>query len=192
MPVAVKGVSKMRSALRKVDPNLYKAMNAEIRPELAGMAKEAKLLVPKYLLEGAMARGTEPVSRTSRARAFPTFDQTQVRKGLTYSMGRQKKQYNGWQSVYSLLNKSAMGAILETAGRLNPNGSSDSQSNNPNAGEQFIARANQISSLKQFGKGRKAQGRLAFAAAANNQGKAIAAIMDAIKRTEALFRSQSA
>jgi hypothetical protein len=191
MPVAIKGANETRRALRKFDPDLYKSLNAEIRPELSGMIKEAKSLVPRYYLQGAMSDGKERVSRTSRNRAFPTFDQTQVRKGLTYSMGRQKRQRNGWQSLYSLLNKSAMGAIIETAGRLNPNGSSASQSNNPHAGEQFIARANQISSLKQFGKGRKAQGRLAFAAASNNQGRAVASIMDAIERAEAIYRSRT-
>lgn len=192
MPVAVKGVSKMRSALRKVDPNLYKSLNAEIRPELAGMVKEARRKVPNYFLHGAMDTGTEPVSRTSRARAFPKYNAVQIRRGLTYSMGRQKKQNNGWQSVYSLLNKSAMGAIIETAGRLNPNGDPNSKSNDPQAGERFIRYTDSVSGLKQFGKGRKAQGRLAFAAASENQGKSIAAIMDAIKRAEALFRSETA
>lgn len=191
MPVAVQGVSKMRSALRKVDPDLYKSLNAEIRPQLAGMIKQAKNSLPDYFLLGAMDTGTQPKSRTSRTRAFPKYNSVEIRHGLTYSMGRQKKQRNGWQSVYSLLNKSAMGAIIETAGRLNTNGDPQSQSNDPQAGERFIRYADGISGLKQFGKGRKAQGRLAFAAAANNQGKSIAAIMDAIKRTEALFRSNS-
>lgn len=191
MPVAIKGANETRRALRKFDPDLYKSLNAEIRPELSGMVKQAKNLVPQYFLSGAMDSGKERQSRTSRTRAFPTFDQTQVRKGLTYSMGRQKRQRNGWQSLYSLLNRSAMGAIIETAGRLNPNGSSTSQSNNPHAGEQFIAKANQISTLKQFGKGRKAQGRLAFAAASHNQGRAVASIMDAIERAEAIYRSRT-
>jgi hypothetical protein len=91
--------------------------------------------------------------------------------------------------MYSLLNKSAMGAIIETAGRLHPAGDPASQSNNPNAGRAFIERANQISGLKQVGKGRKNQGRLAFAAVADNMGKAKAAIVDAIQRAEAKYRS---
>lgn len=191
MPVAVKGVDKMRRALRQLDPNVYKALNNEIRPVLSGMTQDAKMMVPKYFLSGAMDTGKQPVSRTSRARAFPKYDAMQIRRGLTYSMGRQKRQANGWQSLYSLLNKSAMGAIIETAGRLNADGSSTSQSNDPQAGQRFIGEANQISSLKQFGKGRKQQGRLAFAAAANNQGRAISAIMASIQKAEAIFRSQT-
>jgi len=189
MPVAVKGLVETQRALRKFDPDLYKAMQAEIRPELSGMTREAKSLVPRYFLSGAMSDGSERQSRTSRSRAFPTYDNVQIRRGLTYSMGRQKRQRNGWQSMYSLLNKSAMGAIVETAGRLNPGGDSRSQSNNPNAGAQFIDRANQISRPKQVGKGRKNQGRLAFAAVADNMGRAKAAIVDAIERAEAKYRS---
>jgi hypothetical protein len=189
MPVAVRGLVETQRALRKFDPDLYKALQAEIRPELSGMAREAKSLVPKYYLSGAMSDGKERQSRTSRSRAFPTYDNAQIRRGLTYSMGRQKRQRNGWQSMYSLLNKSAMGAIIETAGRLHPAGDPASQSNNPNAGRAFIERANQISGLKQVGKGRKNQGRLAFAAVADNMGKAKAAIVDAIQRAEAKYRS---
>lgn len=191
MPVEVKGVSKMRSALRKIDPNVYKALNNEIRPVLSGMVRDARMMVPQYFLSGAMNNGKESVSRTSRKRAFPKYDAMEIRRGLTYSMGRQKGQDNGWQSLYSLLNKSAMGAIIETAGRLHPNGDPKSQSNDPQAGERFIRHADGISSLKHFGKGRKQQGRLAFAAAANNQGKAIASIMASIQKAEAIFRSQT-
>ena len=191
MPVAVKGVSKMRSALRKVDPDLYKSLNAEIRPELAGMTRQARKKVPGSFLSGATNDGAPRVSRTGRKLAFPTYDNTQIRRGLTYSMGRQKKQSNGWQSVYSLLNKSAMGVVLEWAGRL-PHSRDVNRSNNPNARQQFIDAADaEIGRMKQFGKGRANLGRIAYAAAAENQGKAIAAIMDAIKRTEALFRSNS-
>lgn len=184
MPVVVKGADEVRRALRKFSPDLYKEMNKEIRPVLSGMVRQAKSLVPSYYLSGAMSDGQERVSRTSRTRAFPTYDNTQIRKGLTYSMGRQKKQMNGWQSLYSLLNKSAMGAIIETAGRLNANGSSQSQSNNPQAGQQFIDRANRISNFKQVGKGRKNQGRLAFAAVHDNFGRAQAQIREAIKTAE--------
>lgn len=190
MPVAVKGLVETQRALRKFDPDLYKAMQAEIRPELSGMARKAKSLVPKYFLSGSMSDGSERQSRIDgRKRAFPTYDNVEIRRGLTYSMGKQKRQRNGWQSMYSLLNKSAMGAIVETAGRKNPYGDPESQSNNPNAGRQFIDRANQISGFKQVGKGRKNQGRLAFAAVADNMGRARAAIMDSIERAEAKFRS---
>jgi hypothetical protein len=191
MPVEVKGVNEMRRALAKFSPDLYKAVNSEIRPELAGMARDAKNLVPGSFLSGSMNEGQERKSRTSRSRAFPIYDSTTIRRGLTYSMGRKRGTRSGWSSLYSLLNKSAMGSIIETAGRLFPNGSPYSQSNNPQAGRQFIDAANQISSMKSFGKGRKNQGRLAYAAASNNQGKALAAIMDALQRAQKMFEART-
>jgi hypothetical protein len=191
MPVEVKGVDEMRRALAKFSPDLYKAVNSEIRPILAGMARDAKNLVPQSFLSGSMNDGKERQSRTSRKRAFPTYDPTIIRRGLTYSMGKKRGTRSGWATLYGLLNKSAMGSIIETAGRLSPNGSQYSQSNNPRAGQQFIDVSNRISTLKSFGKGRKNQGRLVYAAASDNQGKALAAIMDALQRAQRMFESRT-
>lgn len=189
MPVAVKGLVETQRALRKVSPDLFKELQGEIRPELSTMVREAKQKVPASFLSGAMSDGSIRQSRTGKKSAFPTYDNTQIRKGLTYSMGKQKRQSNGWQALYSLLNKSAMGVVIEWAGRL-PNSRTASQSNNPNARQQFIDAVDvEVGSLKQFGKSRAGRGRVAFAAAAENQGKAIAAIMDAIGKAEAKFRS---
>jgi len=186
MPVVIKGADEVRRALRKFDPDLYKEMNKEIRPVLSGMVRQAKALVPTYFLSGAMSDGSEAVAKASGGRGFPKYDSTSIRKGLTYSMGRQKRQRNGWQSLYSLLNKSAMGVIVEWAGRRNANGAPDSRSNNPHAGQQFIDRANQIGSLKQVGKGRQNQGRIAFAAVHDNFNRAVSNIKDAIDRAQSI------
>lgn len=191
MPVEVKGVNEMRRALAKFSPDLYKAINSEIRPELAAMARDAKNLVPASFLSGTESQGQERKSRTSRTRAFPVYDSAIIRRGLTYSMGRKRGTRSGWSTLYGLLNKSAMGSILETAGRLFPNGSPYSQSNNPQAGQQFIEAANRISEFKSFGKGRKSQGRLAYAAASDNQGKALASIMDALQRAQKMFEART-
>lgn len=189
MPVVIRGVDATRRALAKFSPDLYKELNEEIRPVLAGMAREAKSLVPAYFLSGAMNDGRERTSRTSRKRAFPVYDSSQIRRGLTYSMGSKKSRASGWVSTYALLNKSAMGAIIETAGRLHPNGDPSSQSNNPNAGRNFIEHANRIGTFKQFGKGRKDQGRLAYAAAANNQGRATQSIIEALAKAEKKYKA---
>lgn len=189
MPVVIKGVDATRRALAKFSPDLYKELNDEIRPVLSGMAREAKSMVPPYFLSGAMNDGRERKSRTNRKRAFPVYDSAQIRRGLTYSMGSKKSRASGWVSTYALLNKSAMGAIIETAGRLNPAGDPASQSNNPNAGQNFIAHANRIGSFKKVGGGRKDQGRLAFAAVANNQGRATQSIIEALGRAEKKYKA---
>lgn len=189
MPVVIKGVDATRRALAKFSPDLYKELNDEIRPILSGMAREAKSMVPPYFLSGVMNDGRERKSRTNRKRAFPVYDSAQIRRGLTYSMGSKKSKATGWVSTYALLNKSAMGAIIETAGRLNPAGDPASQSNNPNAGQNFIAHANRIGSFKKVGESRKDQGRLAFAAVANNRGRATQSIIEALAKAEKKYKA---
>jgi hypothetical protein len=190
MPIAVKGVDSTKRALRKFDPDLYKAMNKEIGTALKSVSNQAKQEVKPDFISGAMDTGAERVSRTSRARAFPVYNSSVIRKGLTYSLGRQKKNLGGWSAAYSLLNKSAMGAIVETAGRRNPNGDPRSQSNNPNAGNQFIQELNQeYGGLKQVGKGAKQRGRLMYSALYDNQGKARDAILVAIETAAKQFKA---
>lgn len=190
MPIAVKGVDETKRALRKFDPDLYKEMNKEIGTALKAVSNDAKMQVDPYFLSGAMDDGTERVSRTGRARPFPVYNASVIRKGLTYSLGKQKRNMGGWAALYSLLNKSAIGAIVETAGRRNPNGDPRSKSNNPNAGQQFIQRLNvEYGSMKQVGRGTKQRGRLMYSALDKNQGKAQAAIMKSIETATKKFEA---
>jgi hypothetical protein len=179
MPIRVEGVNKVKRALRKFDPDLYKEMNREIGGELKGIANEAKMSVPQSFLSGAMDKGDVNVSRSTRRRAFPVYNSSSIRKGLTYSLARKAGNTRGWTAAYSLLNKSAIGAIAEIAGTKHPYGDPRSQSNNPQAGRQFIeALDREFGSIKPVGKGR---GRLMYAALNANQGKARDAILRAIE-----------
>lgn len=185
--IEVKGVNELKRALRKFDPDLFKEMNREIGVELKGITNVAKSMVPQYLLSGAMDDGKERVSRTNRTRAFPVYNSATIRRGLTYSLARKKvERAQGWTSAYSLLNKSAIGAISEIAGTKNPYGDPESKSNNPHAGRQFIEALNKnMGSIKPVGKGR---GRLMYAALNANQGKARDAIIRAIETASKKFR----
>lgn len=187
MPIAVKGANEVKRALRKFDPDLYKEMNREIAGELKGITNEAKTMLPQSFLSGAMDDGRERVSRTSRSRAFPTYNSSTIRRGLTYSLARKRGNTRGWTAAYSLLNKSAIGAIAEIAGTKHPYGDPRSQSNNPQAGRQFIEALNRdIGSIKPVGKGR---GRLMYAALNANQGKARDAIIRAIETAATKFKA---
>jgi hypothetical protein len=84
--------------------------------------------------------------------------------------------------LYYVANKSAAGAIYETAGRANPGGSSASKSNNPGAGAHFISRMGPL-----YGDQRQQRGRMIFRAWAEDQGKAQAAVIRAIENTVAAF-----
>lgn len=187
MPIVLKGADKTKRALRKFDPDLYKEMNKEIGTALKAVSNEAKANVPGMFLSGSMDDGRERVSRTNRRRAFPVYNNTHIRKGLTYSLAKKKSERSGWTAAYSLLNKSAIGAIIEIAGTKNPFGDPQSQSNNPDAGRQFIENLNRdFGSIKKVGKGR---GRLMYSALEANQGKAKAAVIKSIERAEAKFKA---
>jgi hypothetical protein len=187
MPIRVEGANEVKRALRKFDPDLYKEMNQEIGTALKSVSNEAKTLVPSSFLTGAMDDGRERMSRTSRSRAFPVYNSSTIRKGLTYSLARKKGNTRGWTAAYSLLNKSAIGSIAEVAGTKHPYGDPNSQSNNPQAGRQFIEALNEdIGTIKSVGKGR---GRLMYQALNANQGKARDAVLAALEKAAAKYKA---
>lgn len=185
MPVVVQGVPELKKALKKFAPDLRKQMDDEIRMALKEVTSVAKSKVPEQSPGGLynwQDGGIESKSRTSRARAFPKYNARLIRRGLTYSMGRSRRNMSGFSSLYSLLNKSASGAIAETAGRANPNGSSRSESNNPYAGARFIGAMNGIGPMKSLDGRQKSTGRIIFAAYVENEGKALDAVFRAIDK----------
>ena len=195
MPVVVEGVPELKKALKKFAPDLRKQMDDEIRVALKEVTNAAKAKVPSQAPGGLynwQDTGVESQSRTSRARAFPKYNARVIRRGLTYSLGRSKRNMSGFASLYSLLNKSASGAIAETAGRLSgASGSSRSQSNNPNAGARFIGGMNGIGAMKSVDRRQKSTGRILFAAYVENEGKALDAVFKAIDKASRLFNERA-
>ncbi len=195
MPVVVEGVPELRKALRKFAPDLYKEMNTEIRTALKEVTEAAKQKVPMQSPGGLynwQDTGVVPKSRTSRATGFPKYNARVIRRGLTYSLGRTKRNRAGYAGLYSLFNKSAAGAIAETAGRASGlKGSSRSQSNNPNAGSRFIGGMNGIGPMKSLDGKQLNTGRILFAAYAENEGKALDATFRAIDKASRLFKQRS-
>lgn len=194
MPVVVDGVPELKKALKNFAPDLRKQMDDEIRTALKEVTTAAKAKVPGQAPGGLynwQDNGGESKSRTGRATAFPKYNANVIRRGLTYSMGRSRRNMAGFASLYSLLNKSAAGAIAETAGRANPAGSGRSQSNNPNAGARFISGMNGIGAMKSLDGRQKSTGRILFAAYAENEGKALDATFKAIDKAQRLFNQRA-
>lgn len=206
MPVVVEGVPELKKALKKFAPDLLKEMNAEIRVALKEVTDDAKAKVPGQAPGNLYAwndTGKEPVSRTSRERGFPKYNARVVRRGLTYSLGRSRRNRQGFSSLYSLLNKSAVGAIVETSGRLHPYGRPQAgnrhskstkdygASNNPDAGRIFTGAMNNVGALKQYDKFERGKGRLLYAAYAENNGKALDATFRAIDKASRLLKQRA-
>jgi hypothetical protein len=80
----------------------------------------------------------------------------------------------------------ASGAIIDTAGRKNPNGNPNSKSNNPNAGKHFIdAIAAAVGGFYRVGTGTRSVGRVIYKAVNKDDGKAKQAIINAANKATA-------
>jgi hypothetical protein len=188
MPNAIEGLDSTLKALRKLSPELYKQMNREIRPALKSITAEAKTYLPANIpgLSNWTNPSHEAKSRTSRVRAFPTYELTTAKRGVTYSTSPRRLNSRGWVALYSIWNMSASGSIIDTAGRKNPNGNPNSKSNNPNAGKHFIdAIAAAVGGFYRVGTGPRSVGRVIYKAVNKDDGKAKQAIIDAANKATA-------
>ena len=195
MPIEIKGVKTTLKAIRKVDPELLKEMNKEIKGVMIPIRDKARGYAPTATPgglynwdEGAYTKkitARNSAFRTfnseGRLRRFPLYQAEVARKGIYYTAAPSKRNRNGWSSRYIVANASASGAIYETAGRKNPGGDPKSRSNNPGAGANFISRMGPL-----YGDG-ASRGRMIFRAWAEDQGKAQAAVVKAIQNTIAAF-----
>lgn len=199
MPVQVSGLIETRKALKKFAPDLYAQMNKEIRTAMKVVVGDAKNMIQPSIngLYAWQDNGKETTSRTKakqplapNKRAFPKYNPKVVRQGIAYSIGAQKRNSAGFVGMYTIFNRSAAGAIIETAGRKNFNGDPKSQSNNPRAGAHFNrAIQSTYGGFAQVGQRREDRGRIIFKAVYNDQGKLQDAVFKAIAKAERLFET---
>jgi hypothetical protein len=98
------------------------------------------------------------------------YDAAEARRGIGYKLTPTKPNRQGWSSTVSIHNKTAAGAIVETAGRK----SGFSGNFSPRFSGQFAG-------------GGKMQGRAMFKAYDQDQGKAKAAVIKALEKAAAKF-----
>jgi hypothetical protein len=183
MPVEVKGVKATIKAIRKVDPELLKEMNKQIRAIMIPIRDKARGYAPSPQPDNLYSWSKNVDGSTAR---FPLYDYSTVSKGIYYAQPAGERNKNGWRALYYVANKSAAGAIYETAGRTHPGGSAASKSNNPGAGAHFVSRMGPL-----YGSKREERGRMIFRAWAEDQGKAQAAVIKAIENTVNAFNQGS-
>jgi len=187
MPVVVTGVKQLQKAMKDIDPALNKQMKINIRSAMIPIRNTARGYLPS---NGEMLSGwTKSLSSDAlKYRPFPHYDQSVAQKGIVYSEGQNKRNNSGFKAVFYVANTSAAGAIYETAGRKNPSGDPKSESNNPNAGRQFISRAGGMSNMKGFDKQR---GRALYRAWAEDQGRVTAKVVMAIESVAIKFNKDT-
>jgi len=202
MATELKGYSQLRYALKNFEPDLGKELQTQMALVLKPIVRRARGYIPADFTPSHWRADT----KTGK---WPIYNAQLMRRGIGYKTTPAKPNRRGFSYAASIHNKTASGAIFETAGRKNPNGMQKapkgtprtnknfSHSNNPNAGSQFINALNNASPLKQgntrTGSGRRGRymvGRLIFRAWAEDQGKANAAIIKAIEGAADKFRAK--
>jgi hypothetical protein len=209
MPTQLKGGVELRKALREFAPDLAK----ETQKELAGLLKPITSKARGFIPSNAPLSGWGMPSKGAWERL--QWSSSDAKRGIGYKTTPSKANKSGFRSLARIVNASAAGALYETAGRKNPqgrpqapayevrlvghanygktirSGSKDqSNSNNPNAGQQFIDALNGTGRIVdaykreqgQAGRSsRKMRGRAIFRAWAEDGGKTNAAIIKAIE-----------
>jgi len=112
MPVAVKGGLALRKALRQFTPDLAKQLPKEMAIALKPVVKTARGYAPS---ESQILSGWKP--RQMGEGRFPTYNASMVKAGIGFKTTPSKPNRKGFRSLARLFNKTAAGAIYETAGR---------------------------------------------------------------------------
>jgi hypothetical protein len=115
MPVAVKGAVALRKALKEFTPDLAKQLPKEMAIALKPVVKAARGYAPS---ESQVLSGWKP--RSMGEGRFPTYNASMVKAGIGYKTTPSKPNRRGFRSLARLFNKTAAGAIYETAGRKTP------------------------------------------------------------------------
>ena len=168
MPTELKGANDLRKALKKFSPDLDKETREQMVGFLKPLVKKARGFLP--------SNGDAPsgfVKHEVKTAKFPMYDAAEARRGIGYKLTPTKPNRQGWVQTVSIHNKTAAGAIVETAGRK----SGVSGRFSPRFSGSFA------------GSG-KMQGRAMFKAYSEDQGKAKAAIIKALEIAAAKFNAK--
>ena len=170
MPVKLQGATALVKALRIVEPTLAKETTKEIASFLKPVVRDARGFLPSN--EAALSGWVKRPNAQGRW-ANRLYDQAEVRKGITYKATPSKANRSGFVALASIFNKSAAGAIYETAGRK----SGITGNFTPRLGGQIK------------GQGQKMSGRAIFRAFEEDKGKAQDGVVKAIQKAVTKFDS---
>lgn len=198
MPTEVVGALALRKALRDYAPDLAKELRKEVAAALKPVVTQARGFAPS---DSNIMSGWQPAA-IYKGR-FPKYAASEVRGGIGYKTSPSRANSRGFTALASIENKSAVGAIIETAGRKNPGGQPwvgpgknvtqkrYSHSRNPGAGAQFIKNLGPIyGEKKTSGIGDK-RGRLIYRAWHEQNGKVIASYFKAVEKATARFNKRT-
>lgn len=203
MPAEVVGALELRKAMKLLVPDIAKESQKEIAGLLRSITNKARGYVPS---EAPLSGWGQAVGLWENR----VYDAGTIKRGITFSAAPSRPNKSGFRSLATIYNKSAAGAIYETAGRKNPmgqpaakrtiayrngqivpaweSGKNINTSANPYAGKQFIdALPPLYKAQRQAGQrgrsSRKMNGRLIFRAWGEDQGRTQAKVIRAIENS---------
>ena len=219
MPTQVKGALKLRKALKEFSPDLAKETQKEMAAVLKPITAKARGFIPSTAPLSGWGMPTK--GRWERLQ----WSSSEAKRGISYKTTPSKRNKSGFRSLARIVNSSAVGALYETAGRKNPQGrpqapayevrlrghanygktirsgnKDQSNSSNPNAGQQFIDALNSTGKIVDAYKreqgaagraSRKMKGRAIFRAWAEDGGKTNAAVLKAIETSAAKLNART-
>ena len=161
MPVELRGAIALRKSLANYAPDLAKETQKQVAGALKTIVRDARGFLPSNdAAPSGWLKENQKGKWANRAYDFATAS-----KGITYQTSPSKANRRGFKALASILNKSAAGAIYETAGRKS------------GIEGKFTPRlGGEIKGYK-----RKMQGRAMFRAWSEDQGKTNAAVIKAIQ-----------
>jgi len=173
MPAKLQGAIELKKALRQFTPDLAKETNKEIASFLKPLTKNARGFLPsnEEAPSGWLKREGAQGGWASRY-----YDASEARRGISYKTSPSKQNKRGFRALASILNKTAAGAIYETAGRK----SGITGNFTPRLGGELKGRNQQSS------------GRAIFRAFDEDQGKATAGVIKAMEKAAAKFNARKA
>ena len=171
MAVRLEGAVALRKALRAFTPDLAKETQKEIAAFLKPVVKEARGYLPS---ESQTLSNWSSAKKTETAK-FPRYDYALAKRGITYKTTPSKPNRRGFRALASIFNKTAAGAIYETAGRKNPSST-------------FVKNLDAKAGGRIVGKD-KTSGRAMYRAYEENQGKAQDGVVRAIERAANKFKA---
>jgi hypothetical protein len=163
MPVAVKGAVALRKSLRSFTPDLAKQLPKEMAIALKPVVKTARGYMPS---DSEVLSNWRP--RENSQGRFPVYTAKIAKAGIGYKTTPSKPNRRGFRSLARLFNKTAAGAIYETAGRKTPT-------------SKFVQNLNNKYSSVLKGEA-KMQGRALFRAYEEDEGKAQDGVLRAIDK----------
>ena len=144
MPTEVVGVKEVMKGLSFIDEDMYKRIKTVLDPMMRQVEATAKGYVPSNT--EVLSGWSKPISSQVDYRPFPKYEYNNVRGGIGYKEGQNRKFKNGFQVENYVYNVSAAGRIYETSGRLNPQGRAPFTSVNQGGGTVAFKKSGSVKS----------------------------------------------